>query len=242
MEEAAALLPDLDLPQPVAHAAAGALRRRARPLPLRPGVEGRLHAVRALRFYGPGDLRLEEVPPPEPGPGDVLVQVEVALTDGTDLKAFRPRPSGAARRAAQPLRARVLRDRRRDRQARRRGELGRDGRARRAARAAERRLRGAPPVPGGDRPGEPPPRPGGPRARGGRDGRAARVLPARRRAGGGRKRRPRRHPRRGPDRPDARRLRRGTAAGRRWSAAKAAHRASCRPSAASPGTARAPTS
>ncbi len=45
--------------------------------------------MRALRFHGPGDLRLEEVPNPEPGPGDVLVQVEVALTDGTDLKTFR---------------------------------------------------------------------------------------------------------------------------------------------------------
>ena len=44
--------------------------------------------MRALRFHGPGDLRLEEVPKPEPGPGDVLVQVEVALTDGTDLKTF----------------------------------------------------------------------------------------------------------------------------------------------------------
>lgn len=45
--------------------------------------------MRALRFYGPGDLRLEEVPRPEPGSGDVLVQIEVALTDGTDLKTFR---------------------------------------------------------------------------------------------------------------------------------------------------------
>jgi len=45
--------------------------------------------VRALRFHGPGDLRLEDVPRPEPGPGDVLLQVEVALTDGTDLKTFR---------------------------------------------------------------------------------------------------------------------------------------------------------
>jgi len=45
--------------------------------------------VRALRFHGPGDLRLEDVPNPVPGPGDVLVQVEVALTDGTDLKTFR---------------------------------------------------------------------------------------------------------------------------------------------------------
>jgi L-iditol 2-dehydrogenase len=40
-------------------------------------------------YHGPGDLRVEEVPRPEPGPGDVLVQVEVALTDGTDAKAFR---------------------------------------------------------------------------------------------------------------------------------------------------------
>jgi L-iditol 2-dehydrogenase len=45
--------------------------------------------VRALRFHGPGDLRLEQVPDPTTGPGDVLVRVEVALTDGTDLKAFR---------------------------------------------------------------------------------------------------------------------------------------------------------
>ncbi len=45
--------------------------------------------MRALRFHGPGDLRLEDVPRPEPGPGEVLVQVEVALTDGTDLKTFR---------------------------------------------------------------------------------------------------------------------------------------------------------
>ena len=45
--------------------------------------------MKAVRFHGPGDLRVEDVPRPEPGPGDVLVQVEVALTDGTDLKAYR---------------------------------------------------------------------------------------------------------------------------------------------------------
>lgn len=39
-------------------------------------------------FHAPGDVRLEDVPDPQPGPGDVLVQVEVALTDGTDMKAF----------------------------------------------------------------------------------------------------------------------------------------------------------
>jgi L-iditol 2-dehydrogenase len=45
--------------------------------------------VRALILHGPGDLRLEDVTEPQPGEGDVLLQVEVALTDGTDLKAYR---------------------------------------------------------------------------------------------------------------------------------------------------------
>jgi len=45
--------------------------------------------MRAARFYAPGDLRIEQVPDPVPGKGDVLVQIEVALTDGTDLKTFR---------------------------------------------------------------------------------------------------------------------------------------------------------
>jgi L-iditol 2-dehydrogenase len=45
--------------------------------------------VKAARIYAPGDLRIEDVPKPEAGPGDVLVQIEVALTDGTDLKTYR---------------------------------------------------------------------------------------------------------------------------------------------------------
>ncbi len=45
--------------------------------------------MKAALLYEPGDLRVEEVPRPEPGPGEVLVQVEVALTDGTDLKTYR---------------------------------------------------------------------------------------------------------------------------------------------------------
>ncbi|MFN0156018.1 MAG: zinc-binding dehydrogenase [Gaiella sp.] len=46
--------------------------------------------MRALIYHGPGDVRLEDVPRPVPAEdGDVLVQVEVALTDGTDLKTFR---------------------------------------------------------------------------------------------------------------------------------------------------------
>lgn len=45
--------------------------------------------MKAARLYAPGDLRVEDVPRPEPGPGDVLVQIEIALTDGTDLKTYR---------------------------------------------------------------------------------------------------------------------------------------------------------
>jgi L-iditol 2-dehydrogenase len=45
--------------------------------------------LKAALLYAPGDLRIEEIPRPEPRPGEVLVQIEVALTDGTDLKTFR---------------------------------------------------------------------------------------------------------------------------------------------------------
>jgi L-iditol 2-dehydrogenase len=45
--------------------------------------------VRAQVFHGPGDLRFEEMPAPEPGPGEVLLRVEVALTCGTDVKTLR---------------------------------------------------------------------------------------------------------------------------------------------------------
>jgi L-iditol 2-dehydrogenase len=45
--------------------------------------------VKVALLHGPGDLRVEEVERPAPGPGDVLVQIEVALTDATDLKTFR---------------------------------------------------------------------------------------------------------------------------------------------------------
>jgi L-iditol 2-dehydrogenase len=40
-------------------------------------------------FYEPGDVRMEDVPNPEPGPGEVLVRIGVALTCGTDVKTYR---------------------------------------------------------------------------------------------------------------------------------------------------------
>ena len=59
--------------------------------------------MRAARLYAPGDLRVEDVPRPEPGPGDVLVEVEVALTDGTDLKTFRRGHPLLARESPSPF-------------------------------------------------------------------------------------------------------------------------------------------
>ena len=45
--------------------------------------------MRAVVFHGPGDLREEEVPWPEPGSGEVVVTIEAALTCGTDVKTLR---------------------------------------------------------------------------------------------------------------------------------------------------------
>lgn len=45
--------------------------------------------MRAQVFHGPGDLRLEEIPVPEPAAGEVVLKVEAALTCGTDVKTLR---------------------------------------------------------------------------------------------------------------------------------------------------------
>jgi L-iditol 2-dehydrogenase len=46
-------------------------------------------AMRALILHGPDDVRLEEVPVPQPGPGEVVLQVTRALTCATDAKMLR---------------------------------------------------------------------------------------------------------------------------------------------------------
>jgi L-iditol 2-dehydrogenase len=43
----------------------------------------------AAMFYAPMDVRLEERPIPEPGPGEALIKVAAATTCGTDVKAYR---------------------------------------------------------------------------------------------------------------------------------------------------------
>lgn len=40
-------------------------------------------------FYEPGDVRMEDVSTPEPGPGEVLVRIRAALTCGTDVKTYK---------------------------------------------------------------------------------------------------------------------------------------------------------
>ncbi|MFO7898450.1 MAG: alcohol dehydrogenase catalytic domain-containing protein [Planctomycetota bacterium] len=44
--------------------------------------------MKAAMFHGPKDVRLEEVEAPCAGPGEVVVEVEVALTCGTDRKMY----------------------------------------------------------------------------------------------------------------------------------------------------------
>lgn len=45
--------------------------------------------MQAALFYAPGDVRFEAMPVPQPGPGEIVIQVQAALTCGTDLKTFR---------------------------------------------------------------------------------------------------------------------------------------------------------
>jgi L-iditol 2-dehydrogenase len=45
--------------------------------------------MKAARFHAPGDIRLEEVPDPVAGPGDVVIRVRNCSTCGTDVKISR---------------------------------------------------------------------------------------------------------------------------------------------------------
>ena len=42
--------------------------------------------MKAAMLYGVKDLRLEDIPVPKAGAGEVLVKVKAATTCGTDLK------------------------------------------------------------------------------------------------------------------------------------------------------------
>ncbi len=42
--------------------------------------------MKVVRFHAPGDVRIEDVPEPTPGPGDVKIRVRNCSTCGTDVK------------------------------------------------------------------------------------------------------------------------------------------------------------
>ena len=44
--------------------------------------------MKALRFYAPEDVRLEDVPEPDCGPDEVKLKVRNCSTCGTDVKIF----------------------------------------------------------------------------------------------------------------------------------------------------------
>lgn len=51
--------------------------------------------MKTAMFYGGPDIRIEEIPTPEPGPGEVLVRVRAAGICGSDLHSYRqPRRDG----------------------------------------------------------------------------------------------------------------------------------------------------
>jgi L-iditol 2-dehydrogenase len=45
--------------------------------------------MRVVRFHAPGDVRIEEAPEPQPGPGEVKLRVHNCSTCGTDVKIWR---------------------------------------------------------------------------------------------------------------------------------------------------------
>lgn len=48
--------------------------------------------MKAAMFYGGKDIRVQEVPDPVPGPGEVLIEVKAAGICGSDLHGYRMRP------------------------------------------------------------------------------------------------------------------------------------------------------
>jgi len=45
--------------------------------------------VKVVRYYAPGDVRIEEAPEPVPGPDELKIRVRACSTCGTDLKIYR---------------------------------------------------------------------------------------------------------------------------------------------------------
>lgn len=61
----------------------------------------------AARWHGRGDVRVEEVPRPVPGPGQVLVEVSLTGLCGTDVEEYREGPVSVPVGAPHPLSGRA---------------------------------------------------------------------------------------------------------------------------------------
>jgi (R,R)-butanediol dehydrogenase / meso-butanediol dehydrogenase / diacetyl reductase len=59
-------------------------------------------AMRAARYHGPGDVRIESVPVPVPGPGEVLVRVLRSGICGTDASEYQHGPIMVPLRSPHP--------------------------------------------------------------------------------------------------------------------------------------------
>ena len=57
--------------------------------PLDPRAPAAAQTMRATVFHGKGDIRLETVPLPHPGPGDVVIRITLTTICGTDLHIVR---------------------------------------------------------------------------------------------------------------------------------------------------------
>jgi L-iditol 2-dehydrogenase len=47
-----------------------------------------MKTMQAAMFYAPLDIRMEQLPIPQPGTGEVLLKVAAAITCGTDIKTY----------------------------------------------------------------------------------------------------------------------------------------------------------
>ena len=45
--------------------------------------------MKVARFYAPGDIRIEDVPEPSPGPNEIKIRVRNCSTCGTDVKIYK---------------------------------------------------------------------------------------------------------------------------------------------------------
>ena len=58
------------------------------PQAITPALRKEVPVVKALMFYAPEDVRVEDVPEPEVGPGEIKLRVRNCSTCGTDVKIF----------------------------------------------------------------------------------------------------------------------------------------------------------